>query len=195
MSSLATIPVGVAPGVEPRRRQLLFASTFAAGGSAVLVLTLLGAYLQQRSAVGDAWLAENNIPLTQPTMQLFTLLMSMFTVQWAVYAIARDQRGYAYLAAGLSIMLGLAFINQTWFLYTRVELPLDSTEGPLFYAATGAHLAMLGAAIVLLGLNTLRSLLGAMSSRRPDGFAAAAIYWHVMAGLYFAIWLGVYVLK
>lgn len=193
--SLATIPIGVAPGVEPRRRQLLYGATFAAGGSAMLILALLGAYLQQRTSVGEAWLSENHIPLTQPTMQLFTLLMSMFTVQWAVYSIARDQRGYAYLASGISIMLGLAFINQTWFLYTQVELAMDAVEAPLFYATTGAHLAMLGAAILALGLNALRSLVGAMSSRRPDGFSAAAIYWHVMAGLYFAIWLGVYVLK
>jgi len=193
--SLAIVPTDLAPAVPPRRRQLLFGSAFAAGGSAVLILTLLGAYLQQRHGVGADWLKDHNIPLTQPTMQLFTLLMSMFTVQWAVHAIGRDERGYAYLASAISIVLGLAVINQTWFLYTMVELPVKSTEGPLFYAVTGAHLAMLGAAILFLGVTTLRALSGSLSSFRPDGFSAAAIYWHTMAGLYFLIWLGVYVLK
>ncbi len=193
--SVATIPAELAPAIPPRRRQLLFGAGFAAAGSAVLILTLLGAYLQQRHGVGPDWLKDNNIPLTQPTMQLFTLLMSMFTVQWAVHSIARNQRGYTYLASLITIVLGLAVLNQTWFLYTEVGLAMTQPEGPLFYAVTGAHLAMLGAAILFLGVTTLRALGGETSSFRPDGFSAAALYWHVMAGLYFAVWLGVYVLK
>lgn len=195
MSSITTIPPDVPVANLPRRRGLVFASAYAAGGSAIVVLTLLGMYLEKRSETGDAWLADNNIPLTQPTMQLFTLAMSIFTVQWVVHAIARDNRNHAYLASAITLLLGLAVINQTWFLYTEVGLGMNQTEGPYFYAVTGAHLAMLCAAILFLGLNTLRALGGSLSSRRPDGLSAAALYWHVTAGLYFLVWLGVYVLK
>jgi heme/copper-type cytochrome/quinol oxidase subunit 3 len=192
---MSVIPAGVAAPHPPRRRQLLFASAFASAASALLILTLVGAYLEARSGAGGQWLASNNIPLTQPTMQLFTLLMSSFTVQWVVYAIARDNRTHAYLASAITLVLGLAVLNQTWFLYTQVELPLSSVEGPYFYAVTGAHLAMLGAAILFLGLNALRALGGAMSARNPDGLSAAALFWHVTVALYGVIWLGVYVLK
>jgi hypothetical protein len=54
---------------------------------------------------------------------------------------------------------------------------------------------MLGAAILFLGLNTLRALGGAMSSKYPDGLSASALFWHVTVALYGVIWLGVYVLK
>jgi heme/copper-type cytochrome/quinol oxidase subunit 3 len=192
---MSVIPADVAPSVPPRRRQLLFGTSFAAAGCAIFLLTLLGSYLEARHGAGGQWLSQNTIPLTQPTMQLFTLLMSSFTVQWVVYAIARDNRTHAYLAAAITLVLGLAMINQTWFLYTQVGLPITSQEGPLFYAVTGGHLAMLGAAILFLGLNTLRALGGAMSSRYPDGLSAAALFWHVTVALYGAIWLGVYVLK
>jgi heme/copper-type cytochrome/quinol oxidase subunit 3 len=192
---MSVIPADVAPSVPPRRRQLLFGTAFAAAACAIFLLTLVGSYLEARHGAGSQWLSQNTIPLTQPTMQLFTLIMSSFCVQWVVYAIARDNRTHAYLAAAVTLILGLAVINQTWFLYTQVGLPLTSQEGPLFYAITGGHLAMLGAAILFLGLNTLRALGGAMSSRYPDGLSAAALFWHVTVALYGVIWLGVYVLK
>jgi heme/copper-type cytochrome/quinol oxidase subunit 3 len=192
---MTTIPAGVAASSPPRRRQVLFGTAFAAAASALLILSLLGGYLEARTATGDAWLSAVNIPLTQPTMQLFTLLMSAVTVQWVVYAIARDNRTHAFLASALTMLLGLAMLNQTWFLFTQIELPMATREGPYFYAVTGAHLAMVGAAILFLGLNTLRAFGGAMSSKYPDGFSASALFWHVTVALYGVIWLGVYVLK
>jgi heme/copper-type cytochrome/quinol oxidase subunit 3 len=192
---MSVIPAGVAASSPPRRRQVLFGTGFAAAGCAILMVTLLGAYLEARTDIGTNWLSANNIPLTQPTMQLFTLLMSAVTVQWVVYAIARDNRPHAFLASAITLMLGLAFLNQTWFLFTQIELPMRSVEGPYFYALTGAHLAMVGAAILFLGLNTLRALGGAMSSEYPDGLSASALFWHVTVALYSVIWLGVYVLK
>jgi heme/copper-type cytochrome/quinol oxidase subunit 3 len=191
---MSVIPAGVAASSPPRRRQVLFGTAFAAAACAMLIIALVGAYLEARSA-SVTWLNANNIPLTQPTMQLFTLLMSAVTVQWVVYAIARDNRSHAFLASAITIVLGLAMINQTWFLFTQIDLPMASAEGPYFYAVTGAHLAMVGAAILFLGLNTLRALGGAMSSEYPDGLSASALFWHVTVALYGVIWLGVYVLK
>jgi heme/copper-type cytochrome/quinol oxidase subunit 3 len=191
---MSVIPAGVAASSPPRRRQVLFGTAFAAAACAMLIIALVGAYLEARSA-SVTWLNASNIPLTQPTMQLFTLLMSAVTVQWVVYAIARDNRSHAFLASAITIVLGLAMINQTWFLFTQIDLPMASAEGPYFYAVTGAHLAMVGAAILFLGLNTLRALGGAMSSEYPDGLSASALFWHVTVALYGVIWLGVYVLK
>ncbi len=191
----AIIPPEVEPGLLPRRRQLLFGTGYAAGACAILILTLVGLYLNLRTGHRAGWLTNNPIPLTQPTMQLVTLGMSMVTVQWAVNSIGRNARTQAYLAVGISLVLGLAFINQTWFLYTQVALKVRSLEGPYFYAATGAHLAMVVAAVIFLALAGFRALGGAMSSRHPDGMSAAALFWHVTCLLYTVVWLGIYVLK
>lgn len=183
------------PAVLPRRRQLLFGTALISGAAGVYLMTLLGVYLQARESAGDSWLSQNTVPLTQPTMQLFTLLLGCFTVQWAVSAISEDARGYAYLALGLTVMMGVAFLNQTWFLFTEVGLRMGQNEGKFFYTLTGSHVAMVGAATIFVAVTALRALGGSMSSRHPDGISAAALFWYVTTGLYFVVWLGVYVAK
>ncbi len=190
------IPNEAPPAALPRRRQLLFGASFGAAGWAMLILTLLGVYLAARSGNRALWLDGKTLQLTQPNVQLATLIMSSFTIQWAVYSIARDDRGHAYLALGITAMLGLAFLNQTWFLYSQTGIRLDADkEGAVFYALTGAHLAMVGCGVIFVALMSIRALGGSFSSRYPDGLSAAALFWHVTVALYTPIWLAVYIMK
>ena len=113
-------------------------------------------------------------------------------------AISGSQRwprwlGY-YLFTGM-LVSGLAFINQTWFLLGQVGMMLSQAEGPYFYAVVGAHLAMAGAALIFLAVDTLRSLGGNFSSRNSDPVSAAALFWHVNVALYSVLWLAVYIMK
>jgi heme/copper-type cytochrome/quinol oxidase subunit 3 len=183
------------PPVLPRRREVFFGTAFVAGAAAMLLLTFVGKYLEARSAAGGAWLSENMIPLAQPNVILFTLIMSAVTVQWAVYAVARDDRGHLYLALGMTIMFGIAAIVSSWFLFTQVEMTMSQQEGGLFYGVTGTHLAMVVGGLLYLTVVTLRSLGGSFSSRYPDGISAAALFWHVTVALYAVVWLAVYVMK
>ena len=70
------------------------------------LVTLVAQYLSTRAAAGGAWFVENDIPLTQPNMQLVTIAMSAVTMQWAVWAISRDDRYHAYMALGLTLVTG-----------------------------------------------------------------------------------------
>jgi len=190
----ALLPNTAPAPILPRRRQLLFGSAFASVAWAMFLLTLVGMYLQARQ--GDAaWLGENVLRLTQPNVQFGTLILSLFTVQWAVYSIARNDRGHAYLALAITLLFGVAFINQTTFLYDEAGIKLASAEGPLFYAVTGGHLAMLIVALIFLALMSVRALGGNFSERYPDGLSAAALFWYVNVGLYAVIWLAVYIMK
>jgi heme/copper-type cytochrome/quinol oxidase subunit 3 len=126
---------------------------------------------------------------------LFTLLMSVVTAQWSTYAIARDDRPNAYLATGMTIMFGLAVVVQTWFLYDRVGITAKQLEGGVFYAVTAGHLAMVIAGTAFFALMLLRAVGGSFSSRYPEGFAAATLFWDVTVALYTVIWLAVYVMK
>lgn len=180
---------------QPRRRELLFGTAFATAGISMVIITLVGSYLVTRDAAGASWLANNQIPLTQPNMQLITLGMSAITMQWAFWAIARDDRYHSYMALGLTILLGLAFVNQTTFLYKMVAITMDQAEGPLFYAVTGSHLAMMIGALIFMILMGFRTLAGQYSSRLPDGIGAAAIVWYAGIALYALIWFAVYVQK
>lgn len=179
----------------PRRRELLFGTAFATAGASMVIIALVGNYLATRDATGVNWLINNQIPLTQPNMQLITLGMSAITMQWAVWSIARDDRYHSYMALGLTVLLGLAFVNQTTFLYKLAGIGIEQTEGPLFYAVTGSHLAMMIGALIFMVLMGFRTLAGQYSSRQPDGLGAAAIVWYAGIALYAVIWFAVYVQK
>lgn len=183
-----------APGAS-RRRELLFGTALASAGVVMGMLTLIGAYLTARNAAGTDWLASNTVPLTQPNMQMFALVLSVITMQWAVYSINNDDRTSTYVALGATLALGAAFVNQSTFLFNLAEVTADQPEGTLFYAVTGGQLAMAVAAMVFIFFVGFRALGGQYSSRNPDGIAAAAVFWDAMVAVYTVVWVAVYIMK
>lgn len=182
----------------PRRRELIFGTAFITGGVVIAMATLIGLYLSVRTtaiADGTGWLAEYDIPLTQPNMMLVTLGMSVVTMQWAVYSINRDDRYHTYMALGMTILFGIAFINQTSFLLGFIGLELAQPEGPYFYAVIGGHLAMTIIALLFIVLMAFRTLGGQFSSRQPDGITSSAVFWYAAVAVYAVLWLAIYIHK
>lgn len=194
-TSTLSLDSAVPPPVLPRRRELLFGTAFATAGVVMAMATLIGVYLSARDATGDVWLSVNTIPLTQPNMQLVTIGASVVTMQWAVWSINRDDRYHTYMALGVTILLGAAFVNQTTFLFNQAGITIVQAEGPIFYAVTAGHLAMVVAGLIFMALMGFRTLGGQFSSRQPDGIGAAAIFWYAAVALYAVIWFAVYVQK
>ncbi len=54
---------------------------------------------------------------------------------------------------------------------------------------------MLIGGLTFFALMTLRALGGSFSSRYPEGFSAATLFWHSTVALYTVVWLAVYVMK
>lgn len=188
-----------APPVQ-RPRVLVVGTAFAAAASVMLFIGLLGVYLDARSSVvesGARWLPEGaKIPLQQPNTIFITLLMSVVAIQWAVSAITRNDRVNAYLAFGLTLVLGLAAIVMTTYLWTLMKLDIASgVPGVLIYVISGGHIVMLGLAMLFTALMALRTLGGQFDARQHDGVTAAALYWHAMVFVYALIWIIIYVTK
>ncbi|MEI7885981.1 MAG: cytochrome c oxidase subunit 3 [Actinomycetes bacterium] len=183
------------PPTMPRRRELIFGTVFVTAGVVMAMLTLIGSYIATRDAAGARWLADNQIALTQPNMQMLTMVMSVVTMQWAVWSISRDDRYHTYLALGVTMLLGIAFVNQSTFLFKEAGIAITQPEGPLFYAVTIGHLAMIVAGLIFLLLMAFRTLGGQYSSRQPDGIGAAAVFWYSGVALYAVIWFAVYIQK
>jgi cytochrome c oxidase subunit 3 len=178
----------------------MISTAFAAAAAAMGLLALIGVYLAQRADVlarGQAWLPEGaTIPLTAPNMAAVTLVMSVFTVQWAVYAIGNNDRINANVAMGLTLLLGFAYLNSAVYLYTQMGLGIrDSITGLLVYAVSGTHMALMIGAMVFVLVMVFRTLAGQYSSRDREGVAAAALFWDVTVALYLVIWYAVYVTK
>jgi len=191
----------VPPPIETRPRVLLVGTAFGAAATVMVFAGLLGVYLTDRvSAVagGGKWIpAGVTMPLTQPNMMLLTLIMSVVTVQWAVVAIKNDDRTNTYLALGVSLILGFAFIVEMGYLYSIMKwtLIVAPAQATLVYVITGAHLAMLIGSMIFVILMGFRALAGQFTSRQHDGIAAAALYWHVMVAVYAIIWFAIFVTK
>jgi cytochrome c oxidase subunit III len=183
-----------------RPRVLLVGAAFASAASAMFIFGLLGVYLNQRAlgrAHGGTWLPQAvHIPLTQPNVMLFTLLMSSATITWLVYAIKADDRRHAYLAIGVSLLLAFAFLNQAVYLYTLIATDVHAnTASVLIDTVTGAQLFMMIGAMVFVALMGFRALAGQFTSRQHDGITASAIYWHTAVAMYALLWYAIYVTK
>ena len=196
---MTTHALPAAPPVQ-RPRVITIASAFAAAASVMLFIAMLGVYLNARAAVvatGSKWLPTGStIPLQQPNTIFITLLMSVVAIQWAVSAISKNDRQNAYIAYGLTLMLGLASIVMTTYLWSLMKLDIEGgVQGVLIYTITGGHVVMLAVAMIFVALMALRSLGGQFDARQHDGVTAAALFWDAMVFVYALIWIIIYVTK
>jgi len=196
VTSLATAP----PPAARRPRVLFTGAAFGAAASALVVLSTLAVYLQVRADFLDSGATalpdDTLLPLTPGGMGMLTLAMSVVTVMWAVWALRRDDRPHAYLALGLTLLLGVAFVNSTIYLYQQLALPLTgSATGGLLYIVTGTHLVMVVVGLMFIMVMGFQSLGGQLTGRDAEGMSAAALYWYVTVAVYTAIYYGIYITK
>lgn len=190
-----------APPAPPRRpRVLVVATGFVTAGVLMYFAGLLGIYLSQRAAEvsqGRLWLPKGvDIPLTQANMLFGTLLLSVVLVHWAVYSAKNDDRPHLYLALGVTLLMGFAFINQNGYLLHLMELDIEGGRFQLLvYALSVSHLLMLISAMTFLVVVAFRALGGQETNVHHDGVSAAALYWDAMVIVFGLIWISVYVMK
>jgi len=68
-------------------------------------------------------------------------------------------------------------------------------EAGATFAVVGAHVAMVLVGLLMVAVMAFRTFGGQFSSRYPDGWSAAALYWHTTVGVYVLVWYAVYVTK
>lgn len=195
----ATHALPPAPPVQ-RPRVLVVGAAFASAAALMVFVGLIAIYLAERSdtlATSDTWLPkELTIPLQQPNTMLFTLLMSCVTMQWAVSAIAKDDRVNSYLALGVTFVFGFATIVMTTYVWSLMGADITANiQSVLIYTITGAHILMLVIAMIFLALMGFRALAGGFTSRQHDGITAAALFWYATVAVYVLIWISIYVTK
>jgi cytochrome c oxidase subunit 3 len=195
-SALATAP----PRAPRRPRVLLVGSALGATASALTILSILAVYLQVRadnvSSSGLAFPKGTVVPLTPGTMGLVTMLMAAVTMAWAVYSLRNDDRPHAYVAVGVTLVLGIAFLNSNVYLYQQLAVaPTSSPIAGLLYAATGAHLVMVVLGMLFIVAMAFQALGGQLVGREAEGMSAAALYWYVTIAVYTVLWYAIYVTK
>ncbi len=195
----ATTPAAIAPPPLQRPRMLVVGTAFAAVASAMVVLAMIGVYLTERATVlsaGGTWLPDGVVlSLNQPNMMFATLILGSMAIQWAVSAV-RNDRVNSYLALGLTLLFGFAYLNMLVYLWSQAGLDVDANlQSVLIYGITGTHFVMAIVAMLFVGLMAFRALAGGYDARQYDGIAASALFWHVMVAVYAVIWIAIYVTK
>jgi cytochrome c oxidase subunit 3 len=191
------LPPAPAP---PRPRMVLVGTAFACAAATMLFLGMLGVWVNLRDAAGGStatWLPKGvSISMVAPNMMLIILIGASVLVQWAVYAMARDDRRDAAVAVALVVVFGIAAFNAQAFIYQQLELEIGAnTYNNLFYAVTGTFLAALIGGLVMAVVVVFRSLGGRYNSKRHEGISALALYWHFLTVAFTAVWFVVYVVK
>ncbi|MXW42150.1 MAG: hypothetical protein F4X48_03585 [Acidimicrobiia bacterium] len=198
---MADMVVGTSMAASlPRQRTLLVGTVLATAGTLMYFVGLFGVYLRERAeALGSSgdWIPSGaDIQLAQPTLAAWTMMMSVVTMQWVVYSVARNDRTHAIIAAGVTAMFGVSVIITTSFQYTQMGLVADeSLAATLIYTISASHLAMITVGLVFLGIMVFRALAGNHISRQTDGFVAASVFWYAVVVVYVVIWTAIFVLK
>ena len=195
MTATARLP---APALR-RPRTVLVGTLFASAASAMVYFGVLALYVSRRAEsreLGIEWFPEGVVELGPSGWIFWTLIMSSFTVQWAVQAIQNEARPNAYVALGLTMLFGAAVFNQMWFILNDTGFALNASEGQfLFFVLNGTFITFLILAMAFLFLTALRAMFGQYSPRQNDGVPAAAMFWHTVAAMYWVTWIAVYVTK
>ena len=163
---------------------------------------VFGVYLKERAQVraeGSSWIPNKvTIELTQPGMVIWTLLISIVVMQWAVYSIKRDDRQHALLAIGTTVVMGAMVIVQTAWHLSQTNLVADegpTTAATLIYTIVGSYLVAVVIGMIILLLTGFRTLAGQYGSQQTDGVVAASLYWYSLVFIYFIIWIAVFIAK
>ncbi|MGH1502508.1 MAG: cytochrome c oxidase subunit 3 [Acidimicrobiales bacterium] len=202
ISGFDNLPEAIPAPSPARPRLLLIATALTSVAIAMGFAGLLGIYIETRAEViqtGERWLPGSTvIPLTQPNMMAITLLLAGYVIAWAVSSIRNDDQGNTNVALGLTLMLGFAYLAQSAYLMTIMELPAagDTLARPtLLYALVAAHMILVVAAMAFVAGTFFRTVGGNYSSRDVEGLYALAFFWGVTIVLYLAVWYAIYITK
>jgi len=195
MSMLALHP---APA-PARPRMLMIGTALTAAAGTMLFGAMLGVYLNRRDAAGGSskvFSIGMHYPMVACTTALVTLLMSSVMMQWAVYAIKRNDRMNCYVALGLTGILGLLYLNAMAFIYKSMGLSISRTPyAVMVYAITGTHVVVTIGSLGFVALMAFRALGGRYNAKEHEGITAAAMFWHWNVVMFCAVWYVVFVVK
>ena len=186
------------PRRAPLRRQAVGPSSVI--GTLIFVVTelmlfagFLSAHTITRAAY-NTWppIGQPRLPLEATLINTAALLASGVVLFFANRAFVRDpQRAkkLSLIALGLGVFF-VVFQGYEWVGLIREGLTLTSSNhGAFFYVIVGTHAAHAVAAIIALGIVTLRLTRGTL---QHSSFLAAQVFWYFVVGVWPVLYLRVY---
>jgi heme/copper-type cytochrome/quinol oxidase subunit 3 len=182
------------PPTEPRPHAPLVGAALGVAAAAMLVAGLLAAFVAARAQLGPHFRPKGyHLPLSAVNVALLTGVISSFTVQWAVSAIRHGDRRNTYLALGVTMALGFAWVNAIAFSWSQMRIGVRKSEyAVVYFTLTGTHLVVLLVAMVGLAVVAFRTLGSDDAAGARDAVAAGAMVWQFAVASAAVIHLVVY---
>ncbi len=119
-------------------------------------------------------------PLVLPATIL--LIASSFSMQFAVWAIRRNDRTAFLRNMAVTVVIGVVFLFMQAADYAILGaegITLSAgTFGTTYFTLTGFHGAHVFGGVIMLGVVLYRGLAGQFSGKHHDAVEAASLYWH-----------------
>jgi cytochrome c oxidase subunit 3 len=200
MTATTAAPAGTpalpAAGGERPRNLIATGTAFVAAGGLTYFGALVGIYIHLR-ANSRPWPPQGvTFDNYIGNLLVITMLLGSITVQWAVSAVKLDLRRQATAALGLTIGMGVAFLNLLSYSAGRQSFgPADHAYGTIVtaLAASVGIVVLLGIAFCLLTMFRVRG--SQVTAAEPDQAWATAWFWHFATAATIAAWYAVVVVK
>ena len=112
---MTTTTTGLPAPEATRPRTVLVGTMFVSAAAFMAFVGVVIVYISRRAQArtdGAEWFPDGTIELGPATFVFATLILSIFTVQWAVQAVNNDDRKNALVALVLTGLFGAAVFNQ-----------------------------------------------------------------------------------
>ena len=159
------------------------------GAEAMFFAGLIGAFLVFRLG-SEVWPppSQPRLPVVVTGVNTLILLLSGFTVRWALKAVQRGNTSGLVRWLGSTAALGLVFLGVQGFEWVRlVDFGLKistGTYGSTFYTLIGFHALHVVGAVLWLICVLARAYGGRFSARSHTGVEIFSMYWLFVVGLW-----------
>jgi len=172
------------------------------GSEVMFFAGLFAAYFNARAAA-PAWPPEGLDHVVEPNLLVVTatvvLVLSSFTMQWAVWRIRKGDRTGMNRAIAVTLLMGIVFLGMQvtdYVLLAGEGFGINSgVYGTLFFTMTGFHGAHVFGGVVGLFVILLRGMAGQFSARHHIAVEAVSAYWHFVDVVWIALFFVLYFLK
>jgi heme/copper-type cytochrome/quinol oxidase subunit 3 len=189
-----TAPIAALPAAGGARPRNLIAmgTAFLGAGATMFFAALFASYIELRSHAAE-WPPEG---VNLGNMLVITMLLGVLTVLWSVSAIKRAERRQAAVALGITIGLGVAFVNLLSYTISQQDLSITSTPYATIVGAMAVLVGIVvGVAIGFVILTMLRVSGSQVRADEPDLVRATACFWVFATLATIVVWFAVVVLK
>lgn len=161
---------------------------------AALFAYLLFSYFYVGAQATGPWPPAGPPEITLASAGTVVLLLGSVTMWWGERGIRAGRQGQLLIGLAASVALALAFLALEGTEWSRKDFSLSSgAYGSLYFTVTGFHMLHVVAGVVMLLMLVVWTALGYFGARRHSTVSIAVMYWHFVAAVWVAVFLGLYV--